>query len=1308
AFPGIQMDGNLVLTDIGVSGGNTITFRVRNSILPEYIWDGSTSNDWTNASNWSRDEIPTTTSNVVIPYGVPNYPRSGSTRAINDLHVEPGATITLGAGTLQVRGNFENQGNLAMNHTDAALVVEGDMFFRSGSVTSITNAGALMVFHGNLNFDAGSNVDMVLGTVQFNDTGNSYIVVNAPTQIGELIAQVTAPSYLYVISDNGSKLTINGQLYIWANCHMSITSEMTVGITGEFKNMSGYFTCTAGTVIMEGNTSTTIDNSVVSTNYFHDLKIAKSGGATVTLTSAVEIMGRLRIEPGASLLNDGKSMIIHEDLLSYGFLNLTGTDDIYVYNDILWGIGATASIASNNITIQVAGDMTFLPGSNIDLDYGIFYFYANGTSTIGVYENATVSVIGCFKSDPYYLAIDGDATRALNIGMGIQVDAGNILKVTGPANIHMTGFLTINGLLQCNDGAFIFDGNTDSNLTCSSTAGNYFHDLTIDKQNNHKLNLLADLMIKGNLLITAGILQTNNYTIESKGNWTNNVGEPGFLFGTSQVIFSGTGNQYCYGEHFYTMVLNKTGGELIFPGSSFSRCMYYDWTAGSIRVDGGYFVADDLVDPGIYGNFILNSGNIDLFQDAASLIDLNASLTIHGGNFSIYGGSAASRWANGVNAGITMDGGVLDFIDNGILNRITSYTMTLNLTGGKIRTNRNLSITRSSTVIPTGTFELYGSTDATVTFGSGTGISIPNLIIDKGTKMLADIDNEHDPISVARNSSDEIQRTSVASANSNLIINGYLSVVSGTFSVNGKTIQVGSSVSVNGTLQMTSVGGAYGSITCGGDFIWNNGSVSNITGGTIQYGESWKFNSGSNVVLTSCPVTFTGSSNAFITSSSTTANFGNLILNGSRVSGDPVWNYMSTESTQPLVILGTLVINNDNYLYLSGKTLSTNDNITLTGDALLALDANAVLKLASAKTLTVNSGAALQVLGCYGHPATITHQTGYYVVNIESGANISARYGVFEYMGTSGINVKSGAIVNTTNTFNYCTFQNGAASGSLLTMNSTQTLTSYGAIFPTNTWSGSYNVSKSTTGTITFINATGGFSGESYDGDPMFRVFWTSDTYELTHLWDGADHSNLYVCDPVIYNIAIYNPSVSNILTPFRVDIYRRRYSSERIRSNILTPFRVDIYHNRTSAPAVGEEGDQYIVVNSLNASSSIELFFPATSSTTAGTWQTWFQIDTFNEIAESNETNNIFSSVTTTWNSMPEVTTPTIFYDTQLNLLQLNWTYPISVHNYVIYRSDNPNGPFTQVGTAISPSYSETLTNNKYFYRITAVKIWQ
>ena len=177
------------------------------------------------------------------------------------------------------------------------------------------------------------------------------------------------------------------------------------------------------------------------------------------------------------------------DLICYGSLVLSGTEDIYVYDDVFWKAGATASAVSNNNIFQIAGDMTFEPGSNINLTYGLFYFYANGNSTVYVYEDAHICVLASFKSSPYSLGVDGFGTKTLYIGMGFRGDSGYILKMVGPVRVNISGDMIVNGTLECTDGTIVFEGNADCDLTCSSANGSYFNNLTVRLQNSHSLFL---------------------------------------------------------------------------------------------------------------------------------------------------------------------------------------------------------------------------------------------------------------------------------------------------------------------------------------------------------------------------------------------------------------------------------------------------------------------------------------------------------------------------------------------------------------------------------------------------------------------------------------------------------------------------------------------------------------------------------------------------------------------------------------------------------------------------------------------------
>jgi hypothetical protein len=167
-----------------------------------------------------------------------------------------------------------------------------------------------------------------------------------------------------------------------------------------------------------------------------------------------------------------------------------------------------------------------------------------------------------------------------------------------------------------------------------------------------------------------------------------------------------------------------------------------------------------------------------------------------------------------------------------------------------------------------------------------------------------------------------------------------------------------------------------------------------------------------------------------------------------------------------------------------------NDILTIAGT--LEVDAGAILAMANGSSLTVNSGGVIRVIGSSGNRATVTvqSQSGSYTFSVRSGATIRARDAVFEYMGSSGINVQTGAAIDATDNFSNVTFNHGQPGGTLLRIEDitgvNQALEIVGAAFPTNPGSSAHNVTKTlSSDTLLFQNASGSFAGEDFDSDPL-------------------------------------------------------------------------------------------------------------------------------------------------------------------------------------------------------------------------------
>jgi len=245
--------------------------------------------------------------------------------------------------------------------------------------------------------------------------------------------------------------------------------------------------------------------------------------------------------------------------------------------------------------------------------------------------------------------------------------------------------------------------------------------------------------------------------------------------------------------------------------------------------------------------------------------------------------------------------------------------------------------------------------------------------------------------------------------------------------------------------------------------------------------------------------------------------FNNLYISSSNntTMGNPAMNGNFTVNGDLTIDEGTLNLN--------GYTCNCKGNVTINSGCKISIDDNACLKVGGTDTLTVNSGGTLEVIGTSGNEAKISHDSDYYDFNINSGATISAEYAIFEYMSSNGVNVKSGAIVDTDHNFSNCTFQNGVSNGTLLTISNNQDLTLYDISFPANNWGGNYNVSKPLDkGQLFFDDATDAFAGESFDNDPYDRITWsfapaipqnlhaTAGIEQVLLEWDANSEPDLY------------------------------------------------------------------------------------------------------------------------------------------------------------------------------------------------------
>ncbi len=973
---------------------------------------------------------------------------------------------------------------------------------------------------------------------------------------------------------------------------------------------------------------------------------------TVNASSELDINGDLLIDNGTFNLN-GFTVDVADDVLNYGELTVDGTleigDDFYLYS------GSTVDLSG---TIQLGtyagrhGSATHSSGSTFNQTGGDYYVESihlyngsqfNGTSgTTHIYVDGHVINNNIEIDDPdsyfYRFYVDTGANAALS---GCLYD----LDVTHTTNLY--GLLDVNSYTMNTIYSNVYDGGDliiDSGGTVNVTGnGPYFF-------SGGSLTMISD----------------------SELNSEQNIR---FYIGSIENV---SGGEIYIAEDFtdYDEIFSPTGGSVTFDGSSASSIsgptafynLNIDKTGATVTANAPFSMYD----------LVINSGVLDPGVNAIEI----------GGN-----------WTNNVGtAGFTEGTGTVTFNGSNeadITTNETFYNLALDKTNPQFYA---LEIMDGVTINVTNDLNI---TDATVEMNNGSTLNIAN---DLNIALNAGLNAFGEPGLNIYVGGDW--------TNNNTIYDSWKGFYPGTSTVtfNGSAEQIMDTDCANENFYDLIVDKsaddfrAADNIHVLGDLTISNGIWDDYVGGLnhFMYGDVFVAST-ANWYGSGSTVTFKGTSDQtfeFLGSSYLTNIVVDKTATREKTSTIPGGEeapikIVDDQTRSQTVILnsnlltqsnGTMLIE-EGTLNLNGHSAGNYGDIIINDGGTILVDSDAVLKVGDYGDLIVNSGGILQVEGSAGHEAKVTRFSiyDYYDFNVESGGTISADYAIFERMSANGINVKNGAIIDATHPFDNCTFRNGIAGGTLLTIDNNQTQTIDNVTFPTNTWSGTYNVSKTLNqGNLTFTNAIGDFAGPDYEYDTYNRIEW--DGYgpdlEITNVvWTDT---NPYVCDMINVEITIYNNG--NVDIPYGVAFF------------------VDLYYNLVSPPVPSQYGEQYEWIgDGIPAGDFVIVDFDVVCDV-AETWSSYVQVDTDQTIIELDEGNNVWGPDAITWNGLPVIDDLTIQYNSGTNEIELNWTYPITVDQYIIYRSTDPyDFAGADVFTSSTESYSETVTGTKYFYHVTA-----
>ncbi len=610
----------------------------------------------------------------------------------------------------------------------------------------------------------------------------------------------------------------------------------------------------------------------------------------------------LILDNGATLTIDNNTLYTYRYCTINGTLVLANsTPKLICYGDLSFNSTATLAGTSAAQEVQVHGNCVINNLSQFQMQNGTLILKgSSGTSFVINSPTVRLKNLDIQKAGSTAY-ISNLSSGNLRIDGNFTVTSGSLTAISGYCDIDCYGNVTATGDLNLYVGTLKMCGTTSQvNLSTGSFVNNF---MII---NSNIVTLLSNLTASGAIDFYNGTLIATDRTIRVGGNWRQQYVNR-FTYTGSTVIFDGwAGDQSITTANFNILRLNNTTNKLLIASGVAVRANVFDYVSGTVEVTNGTFTVYDMEAVNIDGKYILNGGHIYLTQDSEHYVDLDADITITGGEFLINGGTNfPSDWAYTHEITVNISGGTLDFASNGIGMTDNGHTLNMIFTGGTIRTCGSLSINRPNIFAFGGTYEMYGENDATVAIHSASAFDILNINKDTGR---------------SRNNPTRYFAVTLAS---NISLDTDLIVTSGTLNLGTYTCTVAGLVKVYGTLGITQSAAV---LNANSDIFWYTGSTGNITAGTINVKGNWTNQSGITLLMTTGnTVNFIGTSTTFLSLADENASFGNIVINKTTNS------VLVNSDTQYLKVAGNLTVNTGNSFNFRNSTAVISGTLTISG-----------------------------------------------------------------------------------------------------------------------------------------------------------------------------------------------------------------------------------------------------------------------------------------------------------------------------------------------------------------------------------------
>lgn len=577
-----------------------------------------------------------------------------------------------------------------------------------------------------------------------------------------------------------------------------------------------------------------------------------------------------------------------------------------------------------DVQVQCGGDLIIEPDATFQMLNGTFIFTGNQMVDIVNQSPVTrVSNVILQKDNFAFVNLSGSSTENILIDGYLRVAQGNRLRSYSLAGIELKGDLisenTTGTGLALNDGTLKLTG-VNQSIT-SPRAGDYFNNILV--QSSGTVTLGSNIRLLGNFNLVSGTVNANYRTVRIGGDFNNSSGVNAFQQTSGKIVFDG-GRDSSISSGTYTRVeLEKSGNGKLLVDNRVLVFNQYKWLSGAIEINSSTMQIMSLLNPSIMGKYVLNTGMLFIIQPTGS-INMNADVTINGGEMRVWGTYSTSYWAQDGDARLVMTDGILDFVSSGITIPNSSHTMDFQVSGGVIRTVGNFQCQRPGFEPTAGAIELSGTADTS--FSVHPQSSIHDLIINKQNRAGNNGSEQDDGDRTSYNSrvfitTNSSIRGSLMHQHGELRIGNATFTVEGEAEIAGKVVlsQASSKLKVKQTLYWLNNAGS----------LLNNGTIELQNGLDITSGSVFQMGASANlrfVGISSAPDDLSdvvpGTNYARIEVNAADTRFGNLII-------DKVdWTDFEILGNQILTVLGNMTIQGQTWVTLESMSVIVNGNLT--------------------------------------------------------------------------------------------------------------------------------------------------------------------------------------------------------------------------------------------------------------------------------------------------------------------------------------------------------------------------------------------